>query len=34
MSADSIIIITAVINTVVNILREIREWHRDRNKRG
>ena len=34
MSYDLVIIITAVINTAVNILREIREWHRDRTKRG
>ena len=34
MSYEYIMLITAVVNTVVNLLREIRERSRDKNKRG
>ena len=33
MSLEHLIIITSVVNTVVNILREICEWYWDKNKR-
>ena len=34
MSYEYIMLITAVVNTVVNVLREIRERNRDKSKRG